>query len=67
MYIKYEENFFITYKGTYYYKAISFSLKNIKAIYQKMVDKIFWDQLERNMKAYIEDMFIKSLNFKDIP
>ena len=32
---------FITDRGTYYYKVMLFGLKNIRATYQRMVNKVF--------------------------
>lgn len=35
-------------------------LKNIKATYQIMVKKMFKQQIGRNVKAYMEDIIMKS-------
>lgn len=59
-----EKTAFMTDKGTFYYKVIPFSMKNIGAIYKKMVTKIFKELIGRNMKVYMDDMLIKSLSFK---
>lgn len=57
-----EENIaFIIDKGTYYYKIMSFGLKNVRAIYQKLVNKVFKDQISRNTEVYINDMLVKSI------
>ena len=37
-----------------------FGLKNAGATYQRLVNKVFADQLERNMEAYVDDMMVKS-------
>ena len=37
-----------------------FGLKNAEATYQRLVNKIFVSQLERNMEAYVDDMLVKS-------
>ena len=37
-----------------------FGLKNIGATYQRLVNKVFADQIERNMEAYIDDILVKS-------
>ena len=39
---------------------MSFDLKNIGATYQRLVNKIFKQQISRNMKVYIDDMLVKS-------
>ncbi|CAA0823344.1 Unknown protein, partial [Striga hermonthica] len=41
---------FVTSRGTYYYVVMSFGLKNAGATYQRLVDKIFKEQLGRNME-----------------
>ena len=49
---------------------ISFGLKNIGAIYQWLVNKVFIDHIDQNMEVYIDDMLIKSFkevdNIKDL-
>ena len=39
-----------------------FGLKNAGATYQRMVDKIFAKQLDKNMEDYVDDMMVKSMN-----
>ena len=39
---------------------MSFGLKNAGATYQRLVNKIFKEQIDRNMKVYVDDMLIKS-------
>ncbi|KAL0402352.1 UNVERIFIED_CONTAM: hypothetical protein Slati_4265100 [Sesamum latifolium] len=51
---------FITSDGTFCYVAMPFGLKNARATYQRLVDKIFRSQLGRNMEVYVDDMLIKS-------
>jgi hypothetical protein len=52
---------FITDKGILCNKAIPFELKNIGAMYQQMVNKIFKNQHVRIMKVYVNDMLVKSM------
>ncbi|KAL0411565.1 UNVERIFIED_CONTAM: Retrovirus-related Pol polyprotein from transposon.6 [Sesamum latifolium] len=47
---------FITLDGTFCYVAMPFGLKNAGATYQRLVDKIFRPQLDRNMEVYMDDM-----------
>ena len=42
-----------------------FGLKNAGSTYQRMVTKMFKEQLERNMEAYIDDMVVKSKAMED--
>ncbi|CAA0827383.1 Unknown protein, partial [Striga hermonthica] len=51
---------FVTSRGTYCYVVMPFGLKNAGATYQRLVDKIFKDQLGRNMEVYVDDMLVKS-------
>lgn len=53
----------ITNKGAFYYKIISFGIKNAGATYQRMVTKVFKGLLAGNMEAYMNDMLVKSLLF----
>jgi hypothetical protein len=55
-----EKTAFITSLGVYCYKVMTFSLKNARATYQRMVTKMFKDQIRRTMKIYIDDMVVKS-------
>jgi len=50
---------FITDLCTYYYKVMSFGLKNAETIYQWLVNKIFKEQMGQNLKAYVDDMLVK--------
>ncbi|XP_028120271.1 uncharacterized protein LOC114317717 [Camellia sinensis] len=51
-----EKTAFITLRGTYCYKVMSFGLKNAGATYQRMITRMFKDQLGKTMEAYIDDM-----------
>ncbi|KAL0411264.1 UNVERIFIED_CONTAM: Retrovirus-related Pol polyprotein from transposon opus [Sesamum latifolium] len=50
---------FITSGGTYYY-VMPFELINAGATYQRLVDRMFKEQLGRNMEVYVDDMLVKS-------
>ena len=51
---------FITEEGLYYYRVMSFRLKNTGATYQQLVNKIFADKIGQSMKVYVDDMLVKS-------
>lgn len=65
MHPDYEEHTsFITDRGLYCYKAMSFRLKSLGATYQGLVNKMFAKRIRKTMKAYVDDMLIKSLKAK---
>lgn len=51
---------FITDWGFYCYKAMSFGLKNVRATYQRLVNKIFADLIGKTMEVYMDNILIKS-------
>ncbi|KAJ3704029.1 hypothetical protein LUZ61_007734 [Rhynchospora tenuis] len=55
-----EKTSFLTEKGLYCYQVMPFGLKNAGAEYQRMVNKLFKEELGDIMEAYIDDMVIKS-------
>ena len=46
--------------GNYHYKVMPFGLKNTGSTYQRMMIRIFEPQLGKSIKAYIDDMVVKS-------
>ena len=55
-----EKTAFITSQGLYCYKVMPFGLKNAGATYQRLVNKMFGQQISRNMEVYVDDMLVKS-------
>ena len=55
-----EKTAFVTPVENYYYKVMSFGLKNAGSTYQRMMTKIFEPQLGKNIEVYIDDMVVKS-------
>ena len=55
-----EKTTFVTPVGNYYYKVMSFGLKNAGSTYQRMMTKMFEPQLGKNVEVYIDDMVVKS-------
>lgn len=41
---------------------MSFGLKNVRATYRRLMDKVFWAQISINFEAYVDDMVVKSEN-----
>lgn len=56
-----EKIVFVTEKGLYGYKVMLFRLKNVGAPYQRLVTKVFKDQINRNIEVYVDDMMVKSI------
>jgi hypothetical protein len=55
-----EKTSFIINRGLYFYNLMPFGLKNAGATYQRLVNKMFRDQLGRNVEVYVDDMLVKS-------
>ncbi|CAL8076670.1 unnamed protein product [Prunus armeniaca] len=54
------KTFFIIEKGTYCYKVMPFGLKNAGATYQRLVNKIFKEHIDKTMEVYVDDMLVKA-------
>jgi hypothetical protein len=54
-----EKTSFITSKGLFCYKVMPFGLKNARATYQRLMNKMFHNQIGRNVEVYIDDMLVK--------
>ena len=55
-----EKTAFITSQRLYCYKVMSFGLKNARATYQRLVNKMFNKQIGKNMEVYVDDMLVKN-------
>lgn len=55
-----EKTAFITPRGTYCYNVVPFGLKNARATYQRTVNKLLGKKIGKMVKAYIDDMVVKS-------
>ncbi|GKB49486.1 reverse transcriptase domain-containing protein, partial [Tanacetum coccineum] len=53
-------------EGVFCYRTMPFGLKNAGATYQRLVDKVFYDQIGRTLEAYVDDMVIKSKSEEEI-
>ncbi|GAU34548.1 hypothetical protein TSUD_219320 [Trifolium subterraneum] len=51
---------FITETGNYYYNVMSFGLKNAGATYQRMMNKVFYNEIGDMLEVYMDDMIVKS-------
>ena len=52
---------FVTSQGPFCYKVTPFGLKNERATYQRLMNKMFAHQIGRNVQVYVDDMLVKSL------
>jgi hypothetical protein len=55
-----EKTSFITSRGLFCYRVMPFGLKNARAIYQRLMNKMFHNQIRRNVEVYIDDMLVKT-------
>ena len=55
-----EKTSFITGQGTYCYRVMPFGVKNARATYQRLVNRMFQKQIGTTMEVYIDDMLVKS-------
>lgn len=55
-----EKTTFMAKRCIYYNTIRHFGLKNIGATYQYLINKVFNNQIDQNMKVYINDMLVKS-------
>ncbi|XP_070682894.1 uncharacterized protein [Malus domestica] len=55
-----EKTAFITERGLYCYTVMPFGLKNAGSTYQRLVNKMFKNQIGNTMEVYIDDMVVKS-------
>jgi ribonuclease HI len=60
-----EKTSFITDRGLYCYTVMPFGLKNAGATYQRLVNRMFKDQIGKNIEVYVDDMLVKSKRAED--
>ena len=51
---------FTTDSANYFYKVMSFGLKNAGATYQRLMDKIFKGMIGKSVEVYVDDIVVKS-------
>ena len=54
-----EKTAFISPDANYHYTVMPFRLKNARAIYQRMMTRMFWDKIRWTVEVYIDDMVVK--------
>ena len=55
-----EKTSFVTSQRLFCYKVMPFGLKNVRVTYQRLVNKMFAQQIGQNMEVYIDNMLMKS-------
>ena len=55
-----EKTTFVTPYRLYYYKVMSFGLKNVGATYQRLMIKIFKPLIGRTVEVYFDDIVVKN-------
>ncbi|GJU87062.1 reverse transcriptase domain-containing protein [Tanacetum coccineum] len=61
-----EKMAFITSHRIFCYSKMPFGLKNARETYQRLVDKVFQKQIDRNLEVYVDNMVIKSRTEQEI-
>ena len=51
---------FMTNSGNYYYNVMPFGLKNVGETYQRMINKVFCNEISDMLEVYMDDMIFKS-------
>ena len=51
--------------GLYYYKVMTFNLKNAEATYQSLVIMMFKDLIRKTIKVYMDNIIVKSRMARD--
>ena len=51
--------------GSFQYKVMPFGLKNAPSVFQRYVDDIFRDKINRCLNVYIDDIIVYSRTFED--
>ncbi|XP_057793079.1 uncharacterized protein LOC131009684 [Salvia miltiorrhiza] len=51
--------------GVYGWRSMPFGLKNAGATYQRMMEKVFKEQLSKNISVYVDDMLVRSIRAED--
>lgn len=54
-----EKTTFMTCRSNYCYQVMPFGLKNTRAIYQRLMDRIFEGETGRTIEVYVDGMVVK--------
>jgi len=56
-----EKTSFVDDTGLYCYKMMPFGLKNARATYQRLINKVSEPPIGKTMEVYVDDMITKSV------
>ena len=56
-----EKTLFVISQGLFCYKVMPFGVKNARATYQRLMNKMIAHQIGRNVQVYMDNMLVKSL------
>lgn len=51
---------FIADLRTFYFQVMPFSLKNASVTFQRLMNKVFEKQIEKNVEVYVDDILVQS-------
>lgn len=57
---------FIMEYDTYCYNVMPLGIKNVRATYQRLVNRMFENQLGKTMEVYIDNIFVNIWNQRTI-
>jgi len=60
-----EKTIFVKPWGTFYYKVMSYGLKNVRVTYQRAIVTLFHDMMNWEVEVYVDDIHVKSRKQKD--
>ena len=56
---------FVTSQCLFCYKVMFFGLKNTGATYQRLMNRMFAHQIERNVQVYVDNILVKGIQEDD--
>jgi len=56
---------FMTDRANHCYRVMAFGLRNARATFQRLVDKVFKNEIGKRIEVYVDDMVVKSTKEED--
>lgn len=54
-----EKTTFIIDEETFCFKVMPFGLQNVEVMFQRLMNRIFKNQIERSLEAYVDDILVR--------